>query len=70
VGARQELHAATLALLRLPERTRTVFILRRLEGMRFHEIASHLGISVSAVEKHMVRAIHQLSVELEKHRGP
>jgi RNA polymerase sigma-70 factor (ECF subfamily) len=69
-GARQDLQAATLVLLRLPERTRTVFILRRLEGRRFQDIAAHLGISVSAVEKHMVRAIHQLSLEMEKHRGP
>jgi RNA polymerase sigma-70 factor (ECF subfamily) len=68
--ARQDLQAVTLVLLQLPERTRTVFILRRLEGHRFQDIATHLGISVSAVEKHMVRAIHQLSLEMEKHRGP
>ena len=65
----EELHAATAALLSLPERTRTVFILRRLEGQRYRDIATQLRISVSAVEKHMVRAIHHLSVELEKRRG-
>ena len=69
LGGKEELQAATLVLLRLPERTRTVFILRRLEGQRFQDIAAHLGISVSAVEKHMVRAIHQLSLEMEKRRG-
>ena len=69
LGGKQELHAATKALLSLPERTRTVFILRRLEGRRFREIAAQLGISVSAVEKHMVRAIHHLSVEMEKRHG-
>jgi RNA polymerase sigma-70 factor (ECF subfamily) len=69
LGARQDLAAATKVLLGLPERTRTIFILRRLEGRKFHEIAAHLGISVSAVEKHMVRAVHQLSIEMEKHRG-
>lgn len=62
---KQDLHVATTALLRLPERTRTVFILRRLEGWSYKEIASHVGVSVSAVEKHMVRAIHCLSLELE-----
>lgn len=66
LGGREELQAATKVLLQLPERTRTVFILRRLEGQRFQDIAAHLGISVSAVEKHMVRAIHQLSIEMEK----
>jgi RNA polymerase sigma factor (sigma-70 family) len=69
VGGKEELQAVTRVLLQLPERTRTVFILRRLEGQRFQEIAAHLGISVSAVEKHMVRAVHQLSLEMEKRSG-
>jgi len=69
LGGKEELQAATLVLLRLPERTRTVFILRRLEGQRFQDIAARLGISVSAVEKHMVRAIHQLSLDVEKRLG-
>jgi RNA polymerase sigma factor (sigma-70 family) len=69
LGGREELQAATMVLLQLPERTRTVFILRRLEGQRFQDIAAHLGISVSAVEKHMVRAIQQLSLEMEKRSG-
>jgi RNA polymerase sigma-70 factor (ECF subfamily) len=66
LSGKQELNAATAALLSLPERTRTVFVLRRLEGYRFREIAEHLGISVSAVEKHMVRAVRHLSDEMEK----
>ncbi|TCM16481.1 RNA polymerase sigma-70 factor (ECF subfamily) [Novosphingobium sp. PhB165] len=54
---KERLARATAALLELPERTRVIFVLRRLEGMRFQDIASRLGISVSAVEKHMQRAI-------------
>jgi RNA polymerase sigma factor (sigma-70 family) len=69
LDGREELQAATMVLLQLPERTRTVFVLRRLEGQRFQDIAAKLGISVSAVEKHMVRAIHLLSVEMEKRSG-
>jgi len=69
VGAREELSVATAALLALPERTRTVFVLQRLEGCRHREIAERLGISVSAVEKHLVRAIHHLSLHMENHRG-
>jgi RNA polymerase sigma factor (sigma-70 family) len=69
LGGKQELNAATASLLSLPERTRTVFVLRRLEGQRYRDIATRLGISVSAVEKHMVRAIHQLSLDMEKRRG-
>jgi RNA polymerase sigma-70 factor (ECF subfamily) len=66
---KEELRSATAALLSLPERTRTVFILRRLEGYRHKEIAKRLGISVSAVEKHMVRAIEHLAAEMERRRG-
>jgi RNA polymerase sigma factor (sigma-70 family) len=44
----------------LPERTRTVFVLRRLEGQSYREISLRLGLSVSAVEKHMLRAVRHL----------
>lgn len=48
------------ALNELPERTRTVFILSRFEDVKGYEIARRLGISVSAVEKHMMRALRRL----------
>ncbi|MHC9085579.1 RNA polymerase sigma factor [Luteimonas sp. RIT-PG2_3] len=51
---------AIQALQALPERSRTVFLLNRYEGLSGTEIARRLGISVSAVEKHMMRAITQL----------
>ena len=60
VAGREALGFAVAALTALPERTRTIFVLRRLEGMRFRDIAARLGISVSAVEKHMVRAVEHL----------
>jgi RNA polymerase sigma-70 factor (ECF subfamily) len=66
LSGREELDAAAAALLSLPERTRTVFVLRRLEGYRYRDIADHLGISVSAVEKHLVKALRHLTDELEK----
>lgn len=66
---KEDFHAATAALLGLPERTRTVFILRRLDGRKYRDIAAHLGISVSAVEKHMIRAVHALSLAMDKRRG-
>jgi RNA polymerase sigma factor (sigma-70 family) len=58
---REALGRATSALLELPERTRIIFVLRRLEGMKYSEIAHKLGISVSAVEKQMLRAISYLT---------
>jgi RNA polymerase sigma-70 factor (ECF subfamily) len=65
LAGREALSAATAALLSLPERSRTVFVLHRLEGRGYREIGEQLGISVSAVEKHMVRAAHHLSVRLK-----
>jgi RNA polymerase sigma factor (sigma-70 family) len=65
LAARRELKKAADALDKLPERTRTIFILRRLEGLRFKEIARRFGISVSAVEKHMARAIEALGSDME-----
>ena len=59
--ARQSLQNAVTALQSLPERTRTIFVLRRLEGHAYREIADRFGISVSAVEKHMVRAVQHLA---------
>jgi len=56
----ESLQAAGVILLELPERTRRVFILRRLEGLPYQEIGQRLGLSVSAVEKHMQRAVRHL----------
>ena len=58
--SRQSLQTAVAALQKLPERTRDIFVLRRLEGHAYRDIASQFGISVSAVEKHMVRAVQHL----------
>jgi RNA polymerase sigma factor (sigma-70 family) len=61
LSGKEDLRAATAALLSLPERTRTVFVLHRVEGYKHADIARFLGVSVSAVEKHMVTAIRHLS---------
>ncbi|MFC5342948.1 RNA polymerase sigma factor (plasmid) [Brevundimonas staleyi] len=44
------------ALAELPERTRAILILNRLDGLKAHQIASRLDISVSLVSKEMMRA--------------
>ena len=54
---RESLGLLLSALLELPERTRNVFLLARLEHLRHAEIARRLGISVSAVEKHVLKAM-------------
>ena len=52
------------ALGELTPRTRQVFVLCRVEGMRRNAVARRLDIPVTAVEKHMIKAIAHLSVRL------
>lgn len=54
--ARQQLAMVNAALATLPERTVEIFRRFRLEGERQKYIAEQIGISVSAVEKHLQRA--------------
>ena len=58
---RQELRVVVAALLELSERTRDVFMLDRLEHLTHREIAQIFGISVSAVEKHVSKAVAHLA---------
>lgn len=53
------------ALLELPERTRDVFVMRMLEGMRMAEVAATMGISTRAAEKHQARALAHVARRLE-----
>jgi RNA polymerase sigma factor (sigma-70 family) len=53
-----------LGLRELPDRTRTIFILARLEDMKQSEIAQRLGISVSAVEKQLTKGLAYLALRM------
>src|ERR1700753_2068768 len=44
-------------LSRLTPRPREVFLMHRLDDMKYREIAERLGISQSAVEKHIAKAV-------------
>lgn len=48
------------ALVVLPEKRRAVFLMSRMENMKYTEIADHLNISVKAVEKRMKLALEEL----------
>ena len=48
------------ALAKLPEKQRTVFLMSRMEQLKYREIADILGISVKAVEKRMKHALDYL----------
>ncbi|MDD1014999.1 RNA polymerase sigma factor [Pseudomonas sp. TNT2022 ID1025] len=52
-----DLQRIEAALRELPERTRQIFLLNRIHGRKYAEIAKAMGLSQSAVEKHMMRAL-------------
>lgn len=61
--------AQTRALYRasveaLPRRTREVFLLHRIEGLPYKEIATQLGISIRTVEWHVAEAIVRIGRDL------
>lgn len=53
------------AIATLPELTREVFQLSRVQGLRYVEIAGVLGISVKTVEKRMGQALAELRDRLD-----
>lgn len=65
---REALRAVIVALNELPERTRTIFVLARLEHMRQAEIARRLGVSLNTVEKHLQKAAGYLGERVGRGR--
>ena len=57
------------AIRSLPEQIRLVFEFSRYKGLKYSEIASHLGISVKTVETQMSRALVKLRQELAPYLG-
>jgi RNA polymerase sigma factor (sigma-70 family) len=56
LGARQRLTHVEAAIAALPARCREIFLMHRIDGMSYSQIARSVAISVSAVEKHIARA--------------
>jgi RNA polymerase sigma-70 factor (ECF subfamily) len=63
--AREELGRWTAILCRLPSLTLEAFLLSRVDGFTYNEIADHLGISVWSVKRHMAKAIGHM----DQHRS-
>jgi len=63
---RQELQLMLAALRDLPDRARQAFVLHRFDHMSYADIARHMNISVSAVEKNIMRAMRQLTACRQK----
>lgn len=55
--ARQKLDRLREVVAELPERTRQIFVLNRIEGLSYTETAERLGVSESSVQKHLAKAL-------------
>ena len=66
LAAEQRLRSMRQALDQVSRRTRDVFFMHRLQGLSHGEIASKLGVSKSAVEKHIASAITILAIERQR----
>lgn len=67
--AGNDLRQVEAALRSLPERTRHIFLLNRIHGRTYAEIAKVMGVSQSAVEKHMMRALEACKASLREPPG-
>lgn len=54
-----------LALAKLKENQRIVFLLSRRDGLKYYEIADRLGIGIKAVEKRMKGALYIIKKDLK-----
>jgi RNA polymerase sigma factor (sigma-70 family) len=65
-AAEQRLLTMKQALERVSTRTREVFFMHRLQGFSHAEIAARLGVTKSAVEKHIASAVTILAMERQR----
>lgn len=64
LDSRQQYLRLIKTLQQLSTKTRTIFLLNRYEGITYSEIANRYGITTSAVEKHMMKALTSIRENL------
>lgn len=53
-------------LAKIPEGAREVFLMNRVDGLKYREIAERLGLSMKAIEKRMSRALAIIREEIDR----
>ncbi|MEZ0484643.1 RNA polymerase sigma-70 factor [Fibrella aquatica] len=57
-------HKLDIAIQHLPQQSRKAFQLNRLDGKKYSEVASEMGLTVSAVERLISRALAKIRAEI------
>lgn len=63
--ARERVARLGVCLGRLTEKTRTIFLAHRIEAKTYQEIAREHDLAVSTVEKHVAKAVMQVTAWME-----
>jgi RNA polymerase sigma-70 factor (ECF subfamily) len=69
LASEQDLKMLVAAIDGLPPRCRQVFLLSRVDGMTYPQIARHCGISVKMVEKHVSHALLVCAAKVDDNRN-
>jgi len=64
---RRKLALFAKAVAHLPPQCRKAFLLRRIDGLKYKQIANRMNISVSAVEKHVTLGLLKCIAYLREH---
>lgn len=64
---RRKLALFVRAVAELPPQCRKAFLMRRVDGLQYKQIANRMNISVSAVEKHVTTALLKCNAYLREH---
>jgi len=65
INFQELINAYDTALKSMPEKQRTVFLMNRIDELKYKEIADQLGLSVKAIEKRMSLALEHLRTQLK-----
>lgn len=69
VEAQQTFGLYCEAVAALPEKCRQVFLLRKVHGLPHKEIAERMSLSVSSVEKYLLRGVLECKAYVQEHEG-
>lgn len=66
VSAQEQLRNVKAAIMTLSPECRDAFVLNRFEGLSYREVADTMSVSVSMVEKHIMRALAEIRRRVDR----